>query len=155
MKSQDIRYWLATVAMTLTAVSSCRTNGPNTWRNDLHKLSLLPVGLEYAENVENTTRLIDHDGKGSNRFSGVDFFIECYNTLSGREKIWYALLYSVEHQLEGESLLTFRMATQAEHPVIRTLANRLTMDDWNSIGIALGIKGPIARERVLGVFASG
>jgi hypothetical protein len=127
---------------------------PNDWRNDLHKLSLLPVGLEYAENVENTTRLIDHDGKGSNRFSGVDFFKECYSTLSGREKIWYAILYSAEHQLDGEILLTFRIATQAEHSVIRKFANRFTMDDWNSIGMALGVNGSLARQRVLGVFES-
>jgi hypothetical protein len=126
--------------------------GSGGWKRDAHSLALLPVGLEFAENVTNVTQQIEGKCAGSNRFQGVDFFEECFNSMSGRDRQWYALLYCAEHQLDGESLLTFRLTIKPELRSIRTLARRLSANDWTDIGVCLGVDAHLARKRVIGVF---
>lgn len=132
-------------------VTACSTN----YRREGQSLGLLPIGLEFAENAGNVTRQIDGKVKGSNRFQGLDFFEECFNSMSGNDRVWYALLYCAHHQLDGESLLTFRLATQPEKHSIAALSHRLSNADWHLIGQCLGIDGLVARNRVAPRPASG
>jgi len=139
------------IALLVTGCSSVST-GAGNWRQEAHSLALLPIGLEFAENVTNVTKRIEGKSAGSNRFQGVDFFEECFNSMLGRDRQWYALLYCAQHQLDGESLLTFRLTTKPELTAIRTLARRLKTDDWKDVGVCLGVDGQLARQRVNGVF---
>jgi len=137
--------YLSVAAMFVTA---CSTN----YRREAQSLGLLPIGLEFAENASNVTRRIDGKVKGRNRFQGMDFFLECFNSMSGNDRVWYALLYCAHHQLDGESLLTYRIVTRPEKHNISALANRLNIADWHSIGQCLGVEGSVASQRVKGVF---
>jgi hypothetical protein len=95
---------------------------------------------------------IDGAKSGSNRFQGIDFFLECFNSMNAQDRAWYALLYCAHHQLDGEYLLTFRIATKPEGDAIRAIAHRLTVADWRSLAICLGVDASLARKRVHGVF---
>ena len=129
------------------------TTESSNWKQDAHSLALLPIGLEFTENVTNVTKQIDGKGAVSNRFQGIDFFVESFNSMSKQERPWYAILYCAQHQLDGEYLLTFRITTKSEIPAIRALARRLKGTDWAEVGVCLGVDGQLARRRVNGVFA--
>jgi hypothetical protein len=143
---------MAAATTFITGCSSAPVASRN-WMREAHTLALLPIGLEFAENVTNVTRRIDGKGGASNRFQRVDFFSECYNSMSGQERIWYALLYCAQHQLDGESLLTYRIVTMSDSGSVVALAHRLRESDWQSIGVCLGVEGSIASRRVKGVFS--
>jgi hypothetical protein len=113
---------------------------------------MLPIGLEYAETASNLVEEMDKGGGGSNRFTGVDFFRESFNTMPEKQRVWYAILYCAWHQLDGERLGAFRSVTSNDLRAIELRARRLTRNDWASIGRLLGVDGSKARERVYGVF---
>ncbi len=140
------------VVLITTGCSSITTESSN-WKQDAQSLALVPIGLEFAENVSNVTKQIDGKGAGSNRFQGIDFFVESFNSMSKQERPWYAVLYCAQHQLDGECLLTFRITTKSEITAIRVLARRLKVTDWAEIGVCLGVDGQLARRRVNGTFA--
>ena len=115
-------------------------------------MGLLPVGLEFAENVSNVVQQIDGRKDGSNRFQGTDFFSECYKSMSPKDKVWYALIYCVWHELQGEYRFAYKVTINNERGEILALAKRLSSSDWEAIGVSVGVKGTLARERVMSIF---
>lgn len=113
---------------------------------------MLPIGLERAEVATNVIRSIERHGTLGNRFMGIDFFEESFNSLSKRNRIWYSIFYCAGHQLDGEYLHTFRMITLKDNAIINRRVSQLTADDWESIGRVMGIDGVRAKNRVYGVF---
>jgi hypothetical protein len=135
----------------LTGGCSSTANSTAKWRVEAQSSYLLPVGLEYSNTVSNNCARID--GRSiSHRFVGIEFFEECFSTMSGRERIWYALIYRAQHRLDGEYGMRFRLATIKQAPAILKLAKTLSASDWSLIGQALGVHGAVARERVMRTF---
>ncbi len=72
--------------------------------------------------------------------------------MSKRDRVWYAILCSAGHRLDGETLLTFRLAVQSELKEIQAQIRRLTPQQWNDIGLVVWVDGRDARRRVRGTF---
>lgn len=144
---------ITAVLFAATLAPGCATRRTNACSASDEIPRFLPLGLEYAEVVSNAVGKIEgRRGGGSNRFSGVDYFSECYARMSKRDRVWYAILCSAGHRLDGETLLTFRLAVQSELKEIQAQIRRLTPQQWNDIGLVVWVDGRDARRRVRGTF---
>lgn len=137
---------MAQVACTTAPRSS--TN----WKREAELLRLLPIGLEHAEVASNAVRRIEGSGKQTRRFLALDFFEEAYNSMPKSDRIWYAILYSAEHRLDGEYQGTFRSITKKDRFAIQSRVRRLTAADWVEVGTVFQLKPSDVRTRVFGVF---
>ena len=141
-------------AGSMMAQVACTTapRSSTTWKREGESLRFLPIGLEHAEILANAVRRIEGSGKQTRRFRALDFFEEAYNSMPKSDRIWYAILYSAEHSLDGEYQHTFRSITRKDRFAIQSRVRTLTVADWVEVGTVLQLKPSDVRARVFGVF---
>ena len=148
MKDFSLRLGL----FTALAGAGCSHYNPDSgrWRQEGQHIAMLPLGLETGENLDNVIAHIE-GRKRTNRFVGIDFFPECYQTLSPHSRQWYAIFYCAGHKLEGEYISTVRMAIREDRAQILLKMTGLTPADWRAIGTVLVTDPALARKRAYGV----
>ena len=141
---------LVYMLMQIACTSASRSTAD--WMQEAQALPMLPMGLDHAEAASNAIKIIEGKDNLGNRFMGVDFFEECYHSMSQRNKVWYAIFYSAQFRLDGEYQFTFRTVARKELKAIRSRASNLSLEDWRLIGRIVGVDGAEAKKRVYGVF---
>lgn len=128
----------------LTACSSTTSTVPSRGQD----LRFLSYTFERAEAIEDVVSSIEGREQRDTYRYGFSFFEENYKTLSGEDKVWYAILYGAEHQLDGEYAARFDYLIAPERNDLRDVVKGLKQDDFATLGLLFSVDSEVVKKRL-------
>ncbi len=125
---------------------------PAGWQRDALRMPMLPMGLEYAENLNWTIRRITGRKEVPTKFSGESLYMPYYPMMAEEDRVWYAISYSATTRLDGEKGCNFAYTTMRDRAAIQRAVKKLTAKDWKDLAEAWGVEMKLAKQQVFAAF---